>query len=294
MRASRFILLVAVGLSLVGCGGAVAVQPTPTIAPSPVPVPPSPTPVPTCPSEAASFLASAGPIAAEWSDAVTLADSTPRMSLAGPIQSLQTIKRKAEALDAPACVAHVKSGLTGAMGTTIDSYLTFMSSSNDDAARTGLILATSQLQTVTSHIKALRALAATGVPSEFAVTPDELKAAYAPDGVTFTERMLTTGEPTLTSTLMPHDAVVEAMGKPAIHQASVTFTYTGANADELAPATTMASRVTPTWTDAANWIAANVKNTGTTETLAGPVYAVLVVDRTSNIVTLSLLAYPRQ
>jgi hypothetical protein len=66
----------------------------------------------------------------EWQDAFEIANSTPRMSLAGPLGELQKIKRDTGNLEYPECALKVQNNIINAMEETIDGFLAFMS---DDA-----------------------------------------------------------------------------------------------------------------------------------------------------------------
>lgn len=61
-----------------------------------------------------------------WDDAVTLASSTPRMSLPERIADLQKIKQDTEGLMVPLCLSTPKSILLRSMGSTIDGFLMFL------------------------------------------------------------------------------------------------------------------------------------------------------------------------
>jgi len=67
----------------------------------------------------------------EWSDAVKLADSTPRLSLADPISKLQEVRRKAADLDYPMCAWPIQQKLLDLMDKGIDAYLAFMAQRPD-------------------------------------------------------------------------------------------------------------------------------------------------------------------
>ena len=61
-----------------------------------------------------------------WDDAVTLASSTPRMSLPERIADLQKIKQDTEGLMVSLCLSTPKSILLRSMGSTIDGFLIFL------------------------------------------------------------------------------------------------------------------------------------------------------------------------
>lgn len=61
-----------------------------------------------------------------WKDAAMLAGATSRIALAGPMASLQAIKREAEALEVSACLTPAKERLISGMSTFIDGMVAFM------------------------------------------------------------------------------------------------------------------------------------------------------------------------
>lgn len=61
-----------------------------------------------------------------WDDAVAVASSTARISLAGPIAELQGIRREAEALDIPDCAGQTHAILVNYMEMYINGFLAFM------------------------------------------------------------------------------------------------------------------------------------------------------------------------
>lgn len=63
---------------------------------------------------------------AQWFDALRLATSTPRIGLAGPMGSLQSIRQNVEQIDVPACLAPNKNHLLKGMNEAIDGMLAFM------------------------------------------------------------------------------------------------------------------------------------------------------------------------
>jgi len=74
----------------------------------------------------AEAIASFGVVYTKWKDALTLAKSTPRISLATPISGMQTIKQDATVLTAPACLSNSKKLLLDGMNLSISGYLDFM------------------------------------------------------------------------------------------------------------------------------------------------------------------------
>lgn len=75
-------------------------------------------------------------IYSRWTDAATLADSTARIALSGPVGTLQSIKREAENLIIPECLTAGRASLVDGMNSIIQGFILFM---ND--ATLGKILA---------------------------------------------------------------------------------------------------------------------------------------------------------
>ncbi len=61
-----------------------------------------------------------------WADAERLAASTARISLAGPVASMQAIQREAESAAVPACLADAKAALVDLTGKSTAAMLDFM------------------------------------------------------------------------------------------------------------------------------------------------------------------------
>jgi hypothetical protein len=66
-----------------------------------------------------------------WEDAESIASSTSRVSLSGPVADLQAIQRDAEKLTMPGCMTPIKEKLTHAMEYSIKGYLAFMQEATD-------------------------------------------------------------------------------------------------------------------------------------------------------------------
>ena len=65
-------------------------------------------------------------IIGRWNDAFEIAESSPRMSLAGPIASLQEIRREANAITPPTCMNELHSSTTQGMDAFVTMFLDFM------------------------------------------------------------------------------------------------------------------------------------------------------------------------
>ncbi len=61
-----------------------------------------------------------------WYDAINLAESTPRISLSGPISTLQSISRDLEATEVSECLGEAKASLSVAMANMVQANLDFM------------------------------------------------------------------------------------------------------------------------------------------------------------------------
>ncbi len=127
------IVFLALGFLLVACGNPLAAAPTPS-------------PTPTCQQQAAPFLAEMQSIAREWDDANALAGQTPRSALAQQIESLQTVRRKAEDVQAPDCAAAVKTALVGSMEATIQGFIAFLGQSPDTEVSAAFTVATDKMK----------------------------------------------------------------------------------------------------------------------------------------------------
>jgi cell division protein FtsL len=66
----------------------------------------------------------------KWKDAAILADSTARVSLAGPVAALQAIKRDTEAAVVPPCLEEPKKNLVGGMEKVVNGFVLFMQDAN--------------------------------------------------------------------------------------------------------------------------------------------------------------------
>jgi hypothetical protein len=67
----------------------------------------------------------------DWDDANSVAGSTSRIALSGPLMQLQTIRREVSDMVAPNCSAGVQLMMINYMDKVIDSYLAFMSQESD-------------------------------------------------------------------------------------------------------------------------------------------------------------------
>lgn len=98
-------------------------------------------------------LKDADSLLARWEDAVTIANSTARMSLSAPVSNLQGIKREATSLAVPPCLQTGKDRLLEGMGLTVDGYLAFML----NTAKLGEVAAMSKFEEAKPHFESFRA-----------------------------------------------------------------------------------------------------------------------------------------
>lgn len=61
-----------------------------------------------------------------WNDAIAVAEGSARISLPGPVATLQGIKRETDAAEVPPCLGPAKANLVGAMQLTINGFIEFM------------------------------------------------------------------------------------------------------------------------------------------------------------------------
>ncbi|MBN9365960.1 MAG: hypothetical protein J0H59_02900 [Comamonadaceae bacterium] len=76
-------------------------------------------------------VAAADALEAKWQDAAKVAYSTGRIALSGPVATLQTIRREAEQMTPPPCLAQGKAALVASMTHTVDGFLAFMQNTGD-------------------------------------------------------------------------------------------------------------------------------------------------------------------
>src|SRR5690349_4451593 len=110
MRGLRLALPIVAALVLVGCGTPIAAVPAPMQAP-------------TCRQLATSFINQVESLAHEWDQVNKLAGRTTRISLAAPHRMMQSMRRRVQDLNAPACALPVKQHLVDALDQDINGYL---------------------------------------------------------------------------------------------------------------------------------------------------------------------------
>lgn len=119
----RRIILFVLLLVLAGCGEAATVAVAPTPAATELP---APTPTPTCQQLAQVYDDEIKLVLSSWNDAQKIVDASPRMSLATPLATLQTIKRDTAAKIVPSCIEQTHGILLQWMDATIEGYLVFL------------------------------------------------------------------------------------------------------------------------------------------------------------------------
>lgn len=87
---------------------------------------PTPQPQQLCADQAVDYLADLKTLQARWMDALEIADSTSRISLAGPVGELQAIRREIGALEGPDCARAAGAALYIHSEAVIDGFLLFM------------------------------------------------------------------------------------------------------------------------------------------------------------------------
>lgn len=101
----------------------------------------------------ASSLKAADGLLARWEDAVRVAETTGRGALSGPVATLQAIKRDAQSLEVPPCLAQGKSELVAGMSLSVDAYLEFMA----NTAKLGSVVAAQKLEEARPHFERYKA-----------------------------------------------------------------------------------------------------------------------------------------
>jgi hypothetical protein len=93
------------------------------------------------------YNAAVEPLLEEWDDAVSIANQTPRGSLAGVIPGLQEIRRSTENLEIEECFEDAHSFLVKYMDYTIDGFIAFMGQEDDSVVSQKFDLAETSFET---------------------------------------------------------------------------------------------------------------------------------------------------
>jgi hypothetical protein len=268
----RWIALGILALTLSSCGGSpeapVAVKPT--IAPVPTA---APTAVPTCQILAAGYIKQVEPLVREWDDAATLADNTPRVSLASQIEKLQDIQRRSEALQVPDCAATIQQSFIGQMSATNRAFVAFLGQKPQTTVDDLFAVAHEQqaiFKTEFPHLKADQPIAKSDPPftDGLKLTRAALQSAYADAKLTFAERPVGGGQTALTGTSADGLITAEFVG-PAenVQSAFVSGTMQGsspARRDAIVQLLRMHLKATmPDWPAGDAWLTTALAANGT-------------------------------
>jgi hypothetical protein len=248
---------VVLGIGLVIGGIALAIVPfhrTPAVvavsapaaterpAPTAVPIPT----IPPCVSQARTFIDTAQPMAERWDDATKLADSTPRMGLAPQIAAMQTIRREAQALDAPSCAEQAKQFLLAAMDASVNAYIAFLGQQPDTEVQAGFATANQAMNRFQNELAVL-----TGAPSvkdPLAEQYTAIRAMYQPLGYDLQLAVETSGITTWRGESGGASIVITPNTDGTIKAVRIA-------GSDLTIIAQTAQIAIPAWTDADKWLA---------------------------------------
>lgn len=108
-----------------------------------------------CSEGLAAYMAEIEDPVERWNDAFDIAVSTPRMSLADPIQELQAISREAKDITPPACFKEGHDGFVEGMDTQIEMMLGFLADADYDFDEHGtdIFIASLQIEGITASVE---------------------------------------------------------------------------------------------------------------------------------------------
>lgn len=198
---------------------------------------------PPCATAARAFIDTAKPMAERWDDAAKLAGSTPRMSLAPQIASMQAIRRDAQALEAPPCAEQAKQYLLGAMDASINAYIDFLAQKPD--SQTEFYNANRVMKRFYNEVALL-----TGAPIEKDILEEQLAenhALYASLGYDLQIKIDFNGILTWQGESNGTSLVITPNGDGTIKSVDIY----GEDSDHIAKTAQVAA---PAWTDAKQWI----------------------------------------
>lgn len=109
-----------------------------------------------CKSQMQPFSQTMQPLWTEWSDAVTLAGQTPRMALAGQIANLQSIRRKADAVEVAECGKEIKAHYLASMDATLEGFLGFLGQESEASQVESFTRAKTEIDAATDAMVALK------------------------------------------------------------------------------------------------------------------------------------------
>ncbi len=143
----------AVGTSVAATAEAVAIQ-TAVVATQEAAF--TPTPPPSCAAVSQNYLIDVVPEMERWVDALKVAKSTARISLAGPLSDLQAIRRDVAVLDPPTCIADAHNALIRHMDHSIESFLLFMQKAPQIQIDSEIEEANKAMETFNRDLEAIR------------------------------------------------------------------------------------------------------------------------------------------
>lgn len=116
-------------------------------------------------AEEANDVKVLSPILTEWDDADRLAASTARIALSAPVARLQEIRRRAELLSLSRCSTATLPDLLGFMDRKIDTYMLFMTETNDLLRREPMDRLTAEANRRLSSFKVQRGMCKPSLPA---------------------------------------------------------------------------------------------------------------------------------
>jgi len=175
-QGSLIIVLILASLTLTACGKESVPTPTKTFTAAPTTVStstitPTSTPDPCAPENISSEVEKMHKLMREFDDASLLASSTPFDQLNPTIANLQRIRRDAEDLHAPNCLAKLKQYQLAHMNTVINTMLGFLSGADSESLNQGIALARQQHDQYTLELAQLLGLTVVAEPATNA-TPE--------------------------------------------------------------------------------------------------------------------------
>lgn len=254
----RVLVAVVVTAVLAGCGAA------------PEAAAPTATPEPSCQQQAAPFITEIQPIFQEWTDAATLAGNTPRASLNTEIGKLQEIRRRVQAVEAPACAADVRQNLVASMDTSIEAYLAFLAQKPENEVSGLFSLATQQLDLFSrnlAHLQANETLEAapkaTGATVSNLGRRAEILRPYEQAGIAFAMSSVD-GQPRAMGMSEDQVVVIEVIGpEEGIQQVSMTIAMSAFGEQPVDRGTFsmvgLLGATMPDWNEAEAWVKRAVK-----------------------------------
>ena len=255
---------------LVGCGAA------------PEAAAPTATPEPTCQQQATSFVTEVQPIFQEWTDATTLAGSTPRASLSTEIGKLQELRRRVQALQVPACAELVRQNLVTMMDGSIQAYTAFLGQKPENDVSMLFAVATQYTDLFSrnlAHLQANETLedapkSVTGLGKRA-----DIYQPYEQEGFKLNDSSPVNGVPRIMGLSSDEVIVVELIGpEDNVEQASVFISGFPAHKDRAVTAMRQLLKTTmPDWSSGEAWLNEKVQS------LSSPAQMIAVGNRIVSI-----------